>query len=208
MLDLEILSAFFITSILLALVPGPDNLFVLTQSMLQGKKAGFMIILGLCTGLLFHTFMVVIGVSVIFQTSIIAFTFLKIIGAIYLLYLAWQLFKSSNSKIETKKSHLIEYKKLYFKGIFMNITNPKVSLFFLAFLPQFTNINLGNISFQMLVLGILFILSTILVFGLIAFFSEKLAKNFNKSNNFQNILNKFTSFIFVVLAIKLLITKQ
>ncbi|MDY3204842.1 MAG: LysE family translocator [Arcobacter sp.] len=208
MLDLEILSAFFITSILLALVPGPDNLFVLTQSMLQGKKAGFIVVLGLCTGLLFHTFMVVVGVSVLFQTSIIAFTFLKIIGALYLLYLAWQLFKSSNSKIETKKSHLIEYKKLYFKGIFMNITNPKVSLFFLAFLPQFTNINLGNISFQMLVLGILFILSTILVFGLIAFFSEKLAKNFNKSNNFQNILNKFTSFIFVVLAIKLLITKQ
>lgn len=208
MLDLEILSAFFITSILLALVPGPDNLFVLTQSMLQGKKAGFIVVLGLCTGLLFHTFMVVVGVSVLFQTSIIAFTFLKIIGALYLLYLAWQLFKSSNSKIETKKSHLIEYKKLYFKGIFMNITNPKVSLFFLAFLPQFTNINLGNISFQMLVLGILFILLTILVFGLIAFFSEKLAKNFNKSNNFQNILNKFTSFIFVVLAIKLLITKQ
>lgn len=208
MLDLEILSAFFITSILLALVPGPDNLFVLTQSMLQGKKAGFIVVLGLCTGLLFHTFMVVVGVSVLFQTSIIAFTTLKIIGALYLLYLAWQLFKSSNSKIETKKSHLIEYKKLYFKGIFMNITNPKVSLFFLAFLPQFTNINLGNISFQMLVLGILFILSTILVFGLIAFFSEKLAKNFNKSNNFQNILNKFTSFIFVVLAIKLLITKQ
>lgn len=208
MLDLEILSAFFITSILLALVPGPDNLFVLTQSILQGKKAGFIVVLGLCTGLLFHTFMVVVGVSVIFQTSIIAFTFLKIIGALYLLYLAWQLFKSSNSKIETKKSHLIEYKKLYFKGIFMNITNPKVSLFFLAFLPQFTNINLGNISFQMLVLGILFILSTILVFGLIAFFSVKLAKNFNKSNNFQNILNKFTSFIFVVLAIKLLITKQ
>ncbi|MBD3830646.1 MAG: LysE family translocator, partial [Arcobacter sp.] len=178
------------------------------QSILQGKKAGFIVVLGLCTGLLFHTFMVVVGVSVIFQTSIIAFTFLKIIGALYLLYLAWQLFKSSNSKIETKKSHLIEYKKLYFKGIFMNITNPKVSLFFLAFLPQFTNINLGNISFQMLVLGILFILSTILVFGLIAFFSEKLAKNFNKSNNFQNILNKFTSFIFVVLAIKLLITKQ
>ncbi|MGE4382722.1 MAG: LysE family translocator [Arcobacter sp.] len=208
MLDLEILSAFFITSILLALVPGPDNIFVLTQSMLQGKKAGFIVVLGLCTGLLFHTFMVVVGVSVLFQTSIIAFTTLKIIGALYLLYLAWQLFKSSNSKIETKKSHLIEYKKLYFKGIFMNITNPKVSLFFLAFLPQFTNINLGNISFQMLVLGILFILSTILVFGLIAFFSEKLAKNFNKSNNFQNILNKFTSFIFVVLAIKLLITKQ
>ena len=105
MLDLEILSAFFITSILLALVPGPDNLFVLTQSMLQGKKAGFIVVLGLCTGLLFHTFMVVVGLSVLFQTSIIAFTFLKIIGALYLLYLAWQLFKSSNSKIETKKSH-------------------------------------------------------------------------------------------------------
>ncbi len=208
MLDYQTLIAFFSASVLLALVPGPDNLFVLTQSILQGKKAGFMIILGLCTGLLFHTFMVVIGVSVIFQTSIIAFTTLKIIGAIYLLYLAWQLFKSSNSKINLKETNSIDYKKLYLKGIFMNITNPKVSLFFLAFLPQFTNINSGNLSLQMLVLGILFIFSAILVFGLIAFFSEKLAYFFNKSKNSQTILNKLASLIFFILAIKLLVTKQ
>lgn len=208
MLDYQTLIAFFSASVLLALVPGPDNLFVLTQSILQGKKAGFMIILGLCTGLLFHTFMVVIGVSVIFQTSIIAFTTLKIIGAIYLLYLAWQLFKSSNSKINLKETNSIDYKKLYLKGIFMNITNPKVSLFFLAFLPQFTNINSGNLSLQMLVLGILFIFSAILIFGLIAFFSEKLAYFFNKSKNSQTILNKLASLIFFILAIKLLVTKQ
>ena len=89
MLPLETLIAFFTTSVLLAIIPGPDNIFVLTQSIFQGKKSGLIIMLGLCTGLIFHTLAVILGVAVIFQTSIFAFTILKIIGAIYLLYLAW-----------------------------------------------------------------------------------------------------------------------
>lgn len=208
MLFFETIITFFSASLLLALVPGPDNIFVLTQSIFQGKKSGLMIVLGLCTGLVFHTMAVSLGVAVIFQTSVIAFTVLKIIGAVYLLYLAWQIFNASSEKIDTKNNKLIDYKKLYFRGIIMNITNPKVSIFFLAFLPQFTNPTLGFVPFQMIFLGALFILATILVFGLIALLSGSLANVFNKSTNSQKILNKLASLFFVSLALKLAMTKQ
>ena len=209
MLPLETLIAFFTTSVLLAIIPGPDNIFVLTQSIFQGKKSGLIIMLGLCTGLIFHTLAVILGVAVIFQTSIFAFTILKIIGAIYLLYLAWQIFKAGNQKIDTKNNNAnIDYKKLYYRGIIMNITNPKVSIFFLAFLPQFTNPNLGSIPLQMLLLGILFLIAALLVFSLIALYSAKLGKTINKSDKSQKILNKLVSLVFVALAIKLISTKQ
>ena len=209
MLPLETLIAFFTTSVLLAIIPGPDNIFVLTQSIFQGKKSGLIIMLGLCTGLIFHTLAVTLGVAVVFQTSIFAFTILKIIGAMYLLYLAWQIFKAGNQKIDTKNNNAnIDYKKLYYRGIIMNITNPKVSIFFLAFLPQFTNPNLGSVPLQMLLLGILFLIAALLVFSLIAIFSAKLGKVINKSDKSQKILNKLVSLVFVALAIKLISTKQ
>ena len=209
MLPLETLIAFFTTSVLLAIIPGPDNIFVLTQSIFQGKKSGLIIMLGLCTGLIFHTLAVTLGVAVVFQTSIFAFTILKIIGAMYLLYLAWQIFKAGNQKIDTKNNNAnIDYKKLYYRGIIMNITNPKVSIFFLAFLPQFTNPNLGSIPLQMLLLGILFLIAALLVFSLIGIFSAKLGKVINKSDKSQKILNKLVSLVFVALAIKLISTKQ
>ena len=209
MLSIEILIAFFSASLLLALVPGPDNIFVLTQSIFQGKKSGLVIMLGLCTGLIFHTLAVTFGVAVIFQTSVIAFTILKIVGAMYLLYLAWQIFNAPSEKIDNKNNSIsIDYKKLYYRGIIMNITNPKVSIFFLAFLPQFTNPALGTVSLQMLFLGALFIIATILIFGSIALLSGSLSKVFNKSEKSQKILNKLASFVFLGLAIKLITTKQ
>lgn len=208
MLSIEVLIAFFSASVLLALVPGPDNIFVLTQSIIQGKKSGLIIVLGLCTGLIFHTLAVTLGVAVIFQTSVFAFTLLKVVGAIYLLYLAWQIFNAKGEKIDTKKSKKIDFKKLYYRGIIMNITNPKVSIFFLAFLPQFTNPNMGLVSFQILVLGGLFIVATILVFGCIALLSATLSQLFNKSQKSQMILNKLASFVFLSLAIKLVTTRQ
>ena len=209
MLSIEILIAFFSASLLLALVPGPDNIFVLTQSIFQGKKSGLIIMLGLCTGLIFHTLAVAFGVAVVFQTSEIAFTILKIIGAMYLLYLAWQIFNAPTEKIDTENKDIsIDYKKLYYRGIIMNITNPKVSIFFLAFLPQFTNPALGTVSLQMLFLGALFIIATILIFGSIALLSGSLSKVFNKSEKSQKFLNKLASFVFLGLAIKLITTKQ
>lgn len=209
MLSIEILIGFFSASLLLALIPGPDNIFVLTQSIFQGKKSGLIIMLGLCTGLIFHTLAVAFGVAVIFQTSEITFTILKIIGAMYLLYLSWQIFNAPTEKIDIEnKNTTIDYKKLYYRGIIMNISNPKVSIFFLAFLPQFTNPSLGFAPLQMLLLGALFIFATILIFGLIALLSGSLSKIFNKSEKSQKILNKLASFVFLGLAVKLITSKQ
>lgn len=139
MIPLETLLTFFMASVLLALAPGPDNIFVLTQSSLYGKRSGLSVMLGLCTGLVFHSFAVALGVAVIFEQSALAFSVLKLAGAGYLLYLAWLAFRASATEIQGKGNGEIRLLKLYGRGIIMNITNPKVSIFFLAFLPQFAD---------------------------------------------------------------------
>lgn len=203
MIPIETLTAFFAASLLLALVPGPDNLFVLTQSALGGRGAGLVIMLGLCTGLIVHTVAVTLGVAIIFQTSAAAFSVLKMLGAAYLLYLAWQAFHASTTKINKEKSSESRFGKLYRRGIIMNITNPKVSIFFLAFLPQFTAPSRGPISLQMMLLGGLFIISTILTFGGIALLAGTLGHWLNRSDRAQKYMNKLAGTVFVGLALKL-----
>lgn len=208
MMAYETLITFFAASVLLALAPGPDNIFVLTQSVLTGKKAGITVMLGLCTGLIAHTTAVALGIAVIFQTSVLAFSVLKYLGAAYLLYLAWQAFNTSDEKINAESDSKFQFGKLYRRGIFMNITNPKVSLFFLAFLPQFADPSKGSVPFQILILGSVFILATILVFGGIALLAGNITQMLNRSLLFQKILNRVAGMVFIGLALKLATTEQ
>ena len=208
MLSIETLVTFFTASILLGLAPGPDNIFVLTQSALRGRGAGLLVMLGLCTGLIVHTIAVALGVAIIFQTSAIAFSALKFIGAGYLIYLAWQAFRASAEKIEGEPDVIVNHWKLYCRGIIMNITNPKVSIFFLAFLPQFADPTRGPVAFQLLLLGGLFIIATILVFGGIALLAGTLGQWLNRSDRTQKILNKVAGTVFVGLALKLATIKR
>ncbi len=207
MISIELLITFFSASVLLALAPGPDNIFVLTQSILYGRKAGLLVILGLCTGLIVHSTAVALGIAVIFKTSEIAFSVLKIIGSGYLIYLAWLAFRKSSEKIKPGSKGEIKGWKLYGRGIIMNITNPKVSLFFLAFLPQFADPSKGHISIQIFILGGLFIIATILVFGCIALMASAIGQLLNRSERIQKILNIATGIIFLGLAVKLIATK-
>ncbi len=207
-MDFETILLFITASTLLALAPGPDNLFVLTQSMSKGAKPGIFVTLGLCSGLIFHTTAVALGVAAIFQTSIFAFNMLKFVGAGYLLYLAYMSFKSSlNSSVEADKSSLSPF-KLYKRGIIMNVTNPKVSIFFLAFLPQFTNPATGSVTLQIFTLGAIFMLCALVVFSSIALVAGKLGNWFNKSKNAENILNKVAGTVFVGLALKLALSER
>lgn len=208
MLSIETIITFFTASILLALAPGPDNIFVLTQSALHGKGSGLIVMLGLCTGLIVHTSAVALGVAIIFQTSALAFSALKFIGAAYLLYLAWQVFRAPAEKYAPGTNGPINYRKLYFRGIIMNITNPKVSIFFLAFLPQFADPARGPIAFQLLLLGGLFIIGTILVFGGIALLAGTLGDLLSRSDRTQKILNRIAGTIFLGLALKLATTER
>jgi threonine/homoserine/homoserine lactone efflux protein len=208
MIPVETMSAFFVASLCLALAPGPDNLFVLTQSALSGRGAGLVVMLGLCTGLVFHTAGVALGVAIIFRTSAIAFSVLKILGAAYLLYLAWQAFHASTVQIHDAGSSAPGFWKLYRRGIIMNVTNPKVSIFFLAFLPQFADPFRGPISLQMMLLGGVFIISTVLVFGGIALLAGTLGQWLNRSSRTQKYLNNMACVVFVGLALKLAAAKM
>ena len=201
-LSTETIIAFVTASVVLSLVPGPDNIFVMSHSALKGWKIGFYTTLGLCTGLIGHTVLVAIGVSVIFQTSAVAFNGLKIIGAFYLLYLAWlsvqnkELNLGGTDKDSTNRSY-------YFTGVIMNLTNPKVALFFLVFLPQFVNTSIDNVSIQISLLGLLFILSALCVFTSIAYLASFLEDILKKSKTVNKNLNILAALIYFALAINL-----
>ena len=186
MLPLETLGAFFVTAIVMGLAPGPDNIFVLTQSALYGFRAGIVTTLGLMTGLFGHTAAVALGVAALFQTSEMAFMVLK-----------W-----------LEQSTCPGYWALYRRGVIMNITNPKVTLFFLAFLPQFAKPELGNVPLQIVTLGLLFQLATLAVFGGVSFLGGRLAEWFNASIRGQIILNRITACIFTALALLLIFSSR
>ncbi len=208
MLDAQTLVMFITASTLLALAPGPDNIFVLTQSLVRGAKAGVAITLGLCSGLIFHTLAVALGVAVIFQTSALAFSLLKFVGAGYLLYLAYLSFKdASKTKLNVDKLSL-SLGQLYRRGIFMNITNPKVSIFFLAFLPQFTHPESGNVTAQVFILGATFMVCALCVFSLIALLAGRVGNWFAQTKNGESILNKLAGTVFGLLAIKLALSER
>ena len=201
-LSTETIIAFVTASVILSLVPGPDNLFVMSHSALKGWRIGFYTTLGLCTGLIGHTVLVAIGVSVIFQTSAIAFNGLKVVGACYLLYLAWlsvqnkELNLGGTDKNSTNRSY-------YLTGVIMNLTNPKVALFFLVFLPQFVNTSNDNVTIQIFLLGLLFILSALCVFTSIAYLASFLENFLKKSKTVNKNLNILAAIVYFALAINL-----
>lgn len=204
MLTTQIALSFFGIAILLALTPGPDNLFVLMQSAMAGPRAGMWVVLGLCTGLVFHTAAVAVGLAAVFAASASAFTLLKLAGAMYLLYLAWGAFRSTGQATsDGSKSPGPGAFALYRRGVIMNLTNPKVSLFFLALLPQFTSPLRGSVAWQTVALGGLFIVATLLVFGGIAFFSGAAGRYLQRSSSAQRMLNRMAGAVFVGLAVTL-----
>jgi threonine/homoserine/homoserine lactone efflux protein len=209
MIELSSLYLFIAASFLLCLVPGPDNIYVLTQGMTKSKKAAIVTTLGLTTGLIIHTSAAALGISVIFQTSEIAFDIVKYIGAAYLIYIAYQTFKHRNEALDLSVQNSSgELKKLYMKGFIMNILNPKVSIFFLAFLPQFVNTQSGNIPMQMIILGVIFMIITVVVFSSIGVAANMLSSKLLEKPNIVKYMNLLTSFVLVSLGLKLAFTNR
>jgi threonine/homoserine/homoserine lactone efflux protein len=207
MIDIQTLLVFFPAALLLALAPGPDNLFVLAQSAQHGRPAGLAVTLGLSTGLIGHTLAVAFGLAAIVKASAVAFTVLKIAGALYLLYLAWQAWRAG-AEIGESQAPALSGIELYRRGIIMNLTNPKVSIFFLAFLPQFADPRHGSMTTQFLELGALFILATLMVFGGLSMVAGGLGERFRRSPSALRVVNRAAALIFTGLAIKLAITER
>jgi len=208
MLELDTAMLFFGSSLLLGLAPGPDNLFVLAQAAQRGTRAGLVVTLGLCTGLVVHTSAVALGLAALFMASAIAFTVLKFVGAGYLLYLAWQAFSNAGRIQADGKIERLPAAKLYQRGVIMNLTNPKVSLFFLAFLPQFVQANAAPVALQIMLLGLLFIIATILVFGAISLLAGNLGARFRRSSRSSRILSYLSGTVFTGLALRLVLAER
>ena len=188
---------FLISSLALTLMPGPDILFVVNQS-LDKKKNGIITSLGLCTGLIFHTMFLVFGLSALIESNNDLITFLKYFGTIYLFYLAYLEIKSEN-KVNTNLNS-----KLFLRGLYMNLINPKVLIFFIAYFPNFLFSDTLKISNQFLLLGFVFIFQALLVFISVSLISNKLIKYI--SMDAKNIsLKYFKSLIFIIIGLLILI---
>ena len=207
-MELSTFAYFLMASILLTLAPGPDILYLLTKSLSEGAKSGITLAAGLVSGIIFHTFLVMVGVATFIQNSPVAFTVLKIFGAAYLIFIAFKSFQAARAgkKISMQKSDAkISFIKLYRRGVLMNVLNPKVLLFFLAFLPQFVNLSASSPSLQIIFLGVTFAVQAFLIFSAIAICAGKVRDLILRKKNLGQIFNYVEGFVLAVIALTLLI---
>ena len=175
-MNYEILLAFSMATFALALSPGPDNIFVLIQSITNGRKFGLAVVAGLMTGCLVHTTLLAFGISVVIKNNPTIFTLIKIFGAVYLVYLAISVYRGGNSiSIETENKQVKSISSLFRQGFIMNVLNPKVTIFFLAFFPGFLFSDSVSTIIQFYVLGLLFIMISSIVFSGIALLSGSIS---------------------------------
>lgn len=209
---LENLLSFSLATIALAFSPGPDNIYVLTQSLVNGVKSGIATTAGLISGCIVHTTLLAFGVSAIITTSNTIFYGIKVLGAIYLLYLAFVVFKNdadvsipTSSEDEKTKTLTKSYLQLYKQGFIMNLVNPKVMIFFLAFFPAFLWNETENTVLQFYVLGALFMIVSFLVFSFISILAGKISTYILKYKSIGMVLKWLQIIVFVGIAIFILL---
>ncbi|WP_239614539.1 LysE family translocator [Cohnella mopanensis] len=204
MFGIEHYSLFLLTGILLNMTPGNDTLFILGRTLSQGRRAGMMSVLGIVSGSLIHTAFAAFGLSIILMKSATAFNVVKWLGAGYLIYLGIKILISRSQtemKVEAVDRKML--KKIYMQGLITNVLNPKVALFYLAFLPQFISPHNSYGSLPFIILGLTFIFNGTIWCLLLVWGSEFMARKVRKSK-MSAYLNKITGAIFIFLGIKLL----
>jgi threonine/homoserine/homoserine lactone efflux protein len=205
MIDVSMLTLFIPASLLLIIAPGPDILFVVAQGISSGKRAGFFTALALGNSV--HTLAAALGVSLIFKASVIAFTVFKVAGALYLFYLAYKAIKHRKDLMKMSEQDRKPVHHLIGKGFLMNVLNPKVALFFLAFLPQFVSKDAGSFFGQIIILGVIFIILVGIVFGAIGLTAGTFGQFLTRSHKANEALNWLCAAVFISLGIKLVLTK-
>ena len=202
---IETVLSFVLATSILAISPGPDNIFVLTQSIVNGRNFGLATVIGLISGCLVHTTLLAFGVSAIISASEYLYTVIKIFGSIYLLYLAFQVYKTDASillseEITPKKT----IRQLFKQGFLMNVLNPKVSIFFLAFFPGFLFSDSLSMVSQFYILGFIFMFVSFFIFSTIAILAGTISKSI-RNNSTIGLYLKWSQFVvFILIAIFIL----
>jgi len=206
-LNIEILVSFILATATLALSPGPDNVFVLVQTISYGKRKGMAIVCGLISGCIIHTSVVAFGLSSVIQSSTGLLFGLKLTGAFYLLYLAYSTYMSNvELSIEKQSINQTSLVRLFRRGFIMNVINPKVSLFFMAFFPAFLFSQSMSLAVQFFTLGLLFMATSFIIFSLFVFFSGSVASILRGNKRFESIIKWCQITVLFTIAIFILIT--
>ncbi|RPD99692.1 LysE family translocator [Aureibaculum marinum] len=189
----------------MAIAPGPDNMFVLIQSITNGVKYGLATVFGLISGCIVHTSLVAFGVSAIIKENENLFLALKIFGASYLVFLAYKVYKSTSQiELSSDNNFKISTNQLFKQGFIMNVLNPKVSIFFLAFFPAFLFNNELNTITQFFILGFIFMAVSLLIFSLIAILAGQIAEYLKQNKSIGKFLKWLQILVFVGIAIFIL----
>lgn len=208
MIDTPNFTLFVVTSIAVILMPGPAMLFVISNGLTRGPKASVAAAFGTTTGVFFHLFCAAFGLAIILKTSAVAFGVVKFAGAAYLIYLAIKTLVSKEQIVNDLSESEKSGNSIFWQGIFINILNPKLSIFFLAFLPQFIEPGLTSTTYQTLILGTIFIAMTIVIFICYGLFASLLRqKVLNSPRILKGIKWCFAS-VFMALGVRLALSEK
>ena len=189
---------FLISSLVLTLMPGPDILFVINQSLIN-KKSGLIISIGLCSGLVIHTLILVFGLSVFIESNKDLILYLKYFGALYLFYLAYDELRTKDKLVQKNTNN-----GLFLRGLYMNLINPKVLFFFIAYFPNFLFSETISISVQFLILGLIFIAQALFIFFTVSVVSNKMMILL-KLDTQSNMITYLKSFVFIIIGLMILL---
>ncbi len=210
MIDVSYWLVFFSTALALNIAPGPDMVYILSRTIAQGQRVGLASSFGVCAGALVHVIAAALGLSAILATSAVAFTVVKYVGAAYLFYLGVQalLSKGAQFAVDAKKSAPVSVWRAFRQGMLVDILNPKVAIFFMAFLPQFIRAEAGPAAFQTIILGLLVILVAILVEGLFVLAAARVTSIFRNNRRLSVWLDQVLGSILLGLGIRLMLTEN
>jgi len=204
-----VIISFLSASVLLTFMPGPDIIYVIVQSITNGKKYGIVTALGLVSGIIVHTTYIAFGLAALIHKSDTLFMIIKIFGAAYLFYLAYKTYQhSADIDLKTKVKIKPDLFQLYKQGFVMNVLNPKVALFFLAFFPGFIVTSYGNITVQIYILGLLFMIQAFLVFTFVSVISDRLTGFLRDNLKFEKFLKWFQIAVFIAIGFFILFSKK
>lgn len=208
MLGTHNLSTFLLSSFLLWITPGTDTMYILARSISQGRQAGMISALGISSGVLVHTLFATFGLSAILATSAWAFTAIKIAGAAYLIYLGLQAWLRKSQPLLTPEVNSMSSWKIYRQGVVTNVLNPKVAIFFLAFLPQFVVTTTGFSALPFLFLGILYFAGFTVWCFMIAGFAATATSTVRGNEKVSGWLERITGCVYIALGLNLIKSKN
>ena len=208
MIALPFTPAFVLTSAALAIAPGPDVLYVLAKGMAQGRRSALTAAAGFCSGLSIHTAASACGLSALLVASATAFTAVKLLGAAYLVYLGVRAILSRGLISLPDNQDALSGRKIIAQAFLMNVLNPKVALFFLAFLPQFVRADEGSIPQQLILLGIGFGIVAFVVFSLVGLFSDAIGRHVRSRPALTRFLDRIAGTAFILLGLRLAASSQ